>query len=137
MGRYSEYDFEDKERVSIWVAIVPWQQLPNEYFEEHYGGGDDEPFAQFSHEFGVGFYDHDFVSTNGSEESKPLVNLLGPCSYSSSFLEPALAEARRRGLDKTSFVFLLYDYDYDPEVTKVSRTAYMEFLGSFPYDSEE
>jgi Immunity protein 22 len=134
MARFSVFDFEKKGRVSIWVAIVPWTQLPKEYFEEHYGREDNEAFTQFSEDFGFGFFDHDFVDTNGSKETKLLEELLGECSFSSSYLGEAVAESNKRGLTKTSFVFLLYDIEYQPETTKVSRSSYMEFLGSFRFD---
>jgi hypothetical protein len=136
MARFSVYDFEKKGQVSIWVAIVSWTQLPASYFEAHYGREDDEPFTEFSEDFGFGFYDHDKVDTNGSEEAKPLEELLGECSFSSSYLTEAVAEAKKRGLDKTSFVFLLHDIEYQPMLTKVSRSAYMEFLGAFHFDSQ-
>jgi hypothetical protein len=126
MARFSVYEFENPEAVSIWVATVPWNDLPNEYLEEHYG-----------EDFGFGFYDHDSMSTNGSEEAKPLEELLAPCSYSTSYIQEATAEARKRGLDKTCFVFLLFDIEYDPMLTGVSKSAYMEFLGSFRYNAEE
>jgi hypothetical protein len=136
MARFSVYEFEKKDIVSIWVAIVPWDQLPSVYFKEHYGRDDDEPFTQFSDDFGFGFFDHDFVDTNGSPgQPEPIERLLGQCSFSSSYLQEATAEARKRGLGRTQFVFLLYDIEYQPKTTNVWRSSYMAFLGSFRYDS--
>jgi len=135
MARLSVYEFESKGMVSIWVAIVPWDRIPAAYFEEHYDREEDEPFTQFSEDFGFGFFDHDFVDTNGApERAEPVKRLLSQCSFSSSYLEAAVAEARKRGLEKTHFVFLLYDIEYAPKLTNVRRSRYMEFLGSFRYD---
>jgi hypothetical protein len=135
MARFSVYEFEKKGNVSIWVAIVPWDQIPDAYLEERYGRDDDEPFTQFSEDFGFGFFDHDFVDTNGSPgQPESIERLLGQCSFSSSYLEEATAEARRRGLERTQFVFLLFGIEYQPKMTNVWKSPYMEFLGSFQYD---
>jgi hypothetical protein len=137
MERRSIYEFEAKGTVSVWVAIVPRSRIPADYFEEHYEREDDEPFSRFSEDFGFGYYDHDFVDTNGvTGRAKPIEQLLGPCSFSASYLAAAADAARQQGLDKTAFVFLLYDIEYRPEVTGVSRSACMAFLGNFRYDPE-
>ena len=135
-GKFSIYDFEKKGVVSIWLATVPLSRIPNAYLEEHYGN-DEEPFNQFAEDFGFGFYDHDSVDTNASKgRAKPVEDLVGKCSFSTSYVEQAVAEAKKRGLDKTQFVFLMYDIQYAPNRTKVSKSTYMEFLGSFCYDSK-
>jgi hypothetical protein len=133
-GKFSVYDFEKKGVVSIWVAIVPLSRIPDKYFEEH-RGDEDQPFTQFSEDFGIGFFDHDFVDTNLSHgRARPVEELVGQCSFSSSYVEKVTAEANKRGLQKTQFVFLMFDIEYAPKQTKVSRSAYLEFLGSFSYD---
>jgi hypothetical protein len=135
MARWSVYEFESKGIISIWVATVPRSRIPDDYFEEHYGGEDDEPFTQFSEDFGFGFYDHDFVDTNGvTDRPKPIERLLGECSFSASYLAEAIAAANQQGLDNSEFVFLLRDIAYMPEVTGVSRSPYMAFLGRFRYE---
>lgn len=137
MARRSIYEFEAKGTVSIWVATVSWSRVPADYFEERYGREDDEPFSRFSEDFGFGYYDHDFVDTNGDTgRAKPVEELLGPCSFSASYLTAAVAAAKRQALDKTAFVFLLHDIAYRPEATGVSRSEFMAFLGSFRYDPE-
>jgi hypothetical protein len=137
-GKFSVYEFEKKGVVSVWVATVPLSRIPKSYFEERYGDDDDEePFTQFSEDFGFGFFDHDFVDTNASPgRAKSVEDLLGRCSFSSSYVAAATAEAKKRGLEMTQFVFLLYDIEYSPKRTKVSRSPFMEFLGSFRYDDK-
>ena len=116
MGRRSIYEFEAKGTVSIWVAIVPRSRIPADYFEEHYGREDDGPFSRFAEDFGFGYYDHDFVDMNGvAGRAKPVGELLGPCSFSASYLADAVAAAERQGLDKTAFVFVLHNIAYRPE----------------------
>jgi hypothetical protein len=109
--------------------------MPDAYFEEQYGD-EDKPYNQFAEDFGFGFYDHDSVDTNVSQgRSKPVEDLVGQCSFSSSYVKQVVAEAKKRGLDKTQFVFLMYDIQYAPKRTKVSKARYIEFLGSFCYDN--
>ena len=137
MARHSIGEFEKKRVVSIWVATVPWRQIPDDYLEEHYGREEGEPFSRFAEDFGFGFYDHDFVSTNAvADQPKSVERLIGECSYSASFLADAVAAAKRQKFEQADFVFLLYDVAYPPKITKVSRSEYMAFLGSFPYDTE-
>jgi hypothetical protein len=138
MAKLNAYHFEKQGTVSIWVSTVPWEDLPDSYFEQHYGREDpNDPFTQFSEDFGFGFFDVDEVETNGSPGApKPMDELLGECSFSSSYVLEAKAQAAVLGLTTTSFVFLLYEMEYQPEKTGVSRSAYMQFLGAFPFDPE-
>jgi hypothetical protein len=61
MGRYdgSHFEVENEDAVSMWAAKCTVADIPEDYFHENYGGEDDEPFNQFSTNFGFGFYDHD------------------------------------------------------------------------------
>jgi immunity protein 22 of polymorphic toxin system len=137
MAQHSVYEFEAEGVVSIWVATIPRSRIPEDYFQANYDAEDDEPFSPFSEEFGFGYYDHDSVESNAStDRPKTIERLLGECSFAASFVGEAVAAAERLSLDKTDFVFLLYDIKYPPEVTGVSRSEYMAFLGSFRYDPE-
>jgi Immunity protein 22 len=137
MARRSIYEFEAKGTVSIWVATVPRSRIPADYFEEHYGRGDDDPFSRFSEDFGFGYYDHDSSETNGvTGLAKPIAELLGPCSFSTSYIAEADASAKRQSLETNEFVFLLFDIAYRPEATGVSRSESMAFLGSFRFEPD-
>jgi hypothetical protein len=136
VNRYGPPHFGKEGFVSIWVATVPLSQIPDDYFEENYGD-EEKPLTKFYGDFGFGYFDHDFMDTNGSKRTaKSISTLVGQCSYSSSFVDQTVGEAKRRGLDKTQHVILLYDFRYDPKKTKITKSPYMEFLGSFRYDSE-
>ena len=71
-----------------------------------------------------------------SKHKAPLYEQLKFLSYSSSFIADAVQESEKRKLDKTAFVFLMYNFAYDPKVTGVERDEYLEFLGVFPFDVE-
>ena len=88
--------------------------------------------------FGFGFYDDDFVESylQPGKEKATVYEQLKYLSYSSSFIEQAVAEAQKRKLEETSFVFLMYNFAYDPKVTKIQRDDYLEFLGVFTFDQQ-
>lgn len=139
MGRYDGPDFEveDEDVVSIWAAKCALADIPDDYFQENYGGEDDEPFNPFSTDFGFGFYDHDFVETYCMDDWRivPIAELIEPLSCSSSFRDAAVRRAEDIGVGRSCYVFLLYNFKYDPAVTGVQESAYMRFVGVFPCDS--
>jgi hypothetical protein len=58
MGRYDGPHFRvDEDVVSVWIAKCSLAEIPDNYFEENYGGEDDEPFNDFSSDFGFGYCD--------------------------------------------------------------------------------
>ena len=65
MGRYDgphfDVDVEDECVVSVWASIVPWHEIPEDYWQYNLNGDDDAPFNRFSSDFGFGYYDDDFV----------------------------------------------------------------------------
>jgi Immunity protein 22 len=137
VNRYGPPHFNKAGFVSIWVSVVPLNRIPDDYFEENYGGDEYVPLTPFYGDFGFGYFDHDFMDTNTSEgRATEIENLLGPCSYSASYVELAVAEAKRRGLEKTQSIVLLFDFKYDPDVSEITKSNYMEFLGSFVYDKK-
>jgi hypothetical protein len=134
--RYGGLDFDEEGIVSIWAGIVPLDEIPDDYFEERYGD-DDIPLTKFYEDFGFGWFDHDFVDANGSTQGpKSIERLIGECSFSSSFLKPAVEQARSLGIEMTQQINLLYDFAYDPGRSGTSKSAYMQFIGSFPYDKD-
>jgi hypothetical protein len=119
---------EKGNRVSIWLATaVP----PDNYFVENCTD-DNQPFNQFSADFGIGFYDHDFVEVNDSG-FKPVEYLLSGHSYANTFLQSALAEASKRGMKDAYGALLMYNIDYNPNRNGKERSDYLQFLGCFDY----
>jgi hypothetical protein len=137
VNRYGPPHFSDREgRLSIWVGLCPLKDVPEDYFKENYAD-EDQPFTLFSQDFGFGFYDHDFVEMNCSRTGpKPVRDLLAAHSYSASFLDAASAATRQERLTDTELVFLMYDFEYDPDVTGIRHSDYLRFLGCFDYDKE-
>lgn len=98
-------------------CVAPLSHILDDYFEERYGD-EDVTLTKFYGDFGFGYFDHDFMDTNGSKgRAKSIGKLIGACSFSSSYVEAAVTQAKQRGLEKTQYVVLLYDFKYDPKPT--------------------
>lgn len=136
MGRYDGPDFEceDRDVVSIWIAKCSSDDIPNDYFEENYSGDDDEPFNQFSTDFGFGYYDHDFVEAMALGGSSPLEEILNCSSYGESFAKKATLSSETK---ETVHVFLMYNFEYKPEVTGIIESNFYKFIGVYDYDRNE
>lgn len=141
-NRYGPPHFSDQEnRVSIWLGIVPLDEIPEDYFQENYQD-EDKPFTHFSADFGFGFYDHDFVEmmTGGENVAdsvpKPVRFLLDVTSYNDSFLQRALLAANECGITESELAFLMYDFEYDPKVTGITQSKWLRFIGCFDYDKD-
>jgi hypothetical protein len=140
MNKYEGPAFEVKEDVvSIWAAKSPLADIPDDYFQETDGENDDEPFNQFSSDFGFGGYDNDFVGNNCTDDWRvvPIRELMEPLSYSRSFRDAAVQKAEALGLGQTSYVLLLYHFKYDTAISGIQESAHMRFIGVFPFDREE
>lgn len=140
MGKYDgpHFQCEDRDVVSIWVAHTNFDAIPEDYMEYNRDDNDDAPWSTFTHNFGFGYYDDDFVESyvQPDKRTAPLYEQLKYLSYSASFIDLAVEEARKRKLDQTTFVFLMYNFAYDPKVTRIVRDDYLEFLGVFLFDQE-
>ncbi len=142
MGRYDEphFDVDNETVVSVWAAIVSWDEIPEDYWMCDFEGGDGDPWNCFSADFGFGYYDDSFVEGCFDEDSRanvPIGDLIAPLSYSSSFASAVVRRAKALGLEDTSYVFLMYDFKYDPRVTGRDESTYLRFVGTFPYKDEE
>lgn len=140
MGKYDgpHFQCEDRDVVSIWVAHTNFDAIPEDYMEYNRDDNDDTPWSKFTYNFGFGYYDDDFVESyvQPNKQTATLYEQLKYLSYSASFIDLAVEEARKRKLDKTTFVFLMYNFAYDPKVTRIHRDDYLEFLGVFLFDQK-
>lgn len=117
------------------MARRAFEGIPTDYFDEPYDGDDDSPWNQFSSDFGFGFYDHDFVEADDADGRViPVSELIRPCSYGTSFADAAARAAAQAGVPRSSFVFLMYNFKYDPRVTGTHESDCFRFIGVFPYD---
>lgn len=140
MGRYDGPHFETvgEPQVSIWVGVCDLDELPEDYLDADFQAPDDAPWSPFAEEFGFGCFDEELAEGNVSHSAEPVPirKLLKEMSYSASYVAAAEKAAIAAGLGETIFVFMIFDFAYDPAVTGIQRTAHMQFLGVFPYDCE-
>jgi hypothetical protein len=134
--RYSGPYFDKKGFVSIWVSKVTLDEIPDDYFEERYGEEcEDTPLSQWCENFGFGYYDHDQIEDNGVVKGTDAVDkILGECSCSMSFLELAVSDAMKQGVESVSWIRNYFDYSYSPDITGNKEDSYMVYLGSYEYD---
>ena len=128
--------------VSIWMAPEIAEQEIDDYLAEVEDfdpeGENEEPFSKFAEEFGLLWYDHDFMEASYESSVVPVEQLLKGASFAASFLKESVAAAKTAGLANAQAAILLYDVAYDPTHGAASGERFV-FLGSFPYvaDDEE
>jgi hypothetical protein len=126
--------------VSIWIAPEVSEQEIDDYLAEvedfDPDGENEDAFSSFAEEFGLLWYDHDFMEAAFENSPAPVEQLLGGASFAPSFLDAAAAAAKAAGLDTAQAAILLYDVDYDPNHGAAKGDRF-QFLGAFPYVADE
>ncbi|GGK69600.1 immunity 22 family protein [Amphritea balenae] len=122
-------NFEKEGVVSAWYSTVDYASIPDSYFEEDENGLD-----QWARNFLIPEYDPENMETNGAEKnSLPVIDIIGPCSYSYSYGEAIKNKIEKLGDKKISWLILLFDYEYRPKKSKIFEDEYVKFVGAFPY----
>jgi len=87
--------------------------------------------------FAMAFFDPNKLETNGSHKgSISIKQAVAECSCSSSFIEALMSKANKKKITELTWIVLLYDYDYSVKETGANKDKYLNFLGSFDYDSK-
>ncbi len=135
MFDYPDYTARDDDVASFWLAKYDLMRLPIDYFNENYAGGDDEEFNQFSHDFRIGYYDHDYQETACTDDgaSKPITELLQG-SWASSYRNAVSEAAMLRDYIETSLIWIMFHFRYDPSISGAIETDDLLFLGNFPFN---
>lgn len=120
---FYEQDFQRQNKVSVWVGV---------------DGDQGKPELDILQDLcGVGYYRlSDQEHWNFHFAVVDLRELIAPLSYSATFIDAAIAAARKRGLEKARWVTVQYDFEYDP--SKVTRQIACDpvFIGSFLYTAD-
>jgi Immunity protein 22 len=88
---------------------------------------------------GVDYYDLDFQEVNVDDKrwrEQAVKTLVGPISYSESFIDAVVAAAKDKGIAKALYVIVQYDFTYDPKKAKRKVASDPVFLGVFDYDDK-
>jgi hypothetical protein len=105
--------------------------MPSDYFIEDYDGEDEDPFNQFSTDFGFGYYDHDFVEGAALPGCASIDKIIEAASYGHSFATEVKAASE---IKNAEHVFLMYNFNYSPNVTGITESKYYKFVGVFKFD---
>src|SRR5688572_17271377 len=85
--------------VSIWIAPEITEQEVDDYLAEvedfDPDGENEEGFSRFAEEFGLLWYDHDFMEAAFENAPVPVGRLLEGASFSESFLSEAAEAAKK------------------------------------------
>jgi hypothetical protein len=126
--------------VSIWIAPEISEQEVDDYLAEvedfDPDGENEEAFSRFAEEFGLLWYDHDFMEAAFENVPVAVERLLEGASFSESFLSEAVEAAKKASLTTAQAAILLYDVAYETEHGAGSGERF-QFLGSFPYIADE
>jgi len=126
--------------VSLWIAPEITEEEIDDYLAEVEDFDPDEEteeaFSNFAAEFGLLWYDSEYMEAAYENSPVPVEQLLRGASFADSSLNDALAAAKGAGLATAQAAILLYDVAYDPThgATKGER---FQFVGAFPYIADE
>lgn len=131
----TRHDFSKKGKVSVWASQHPYEDVPDEYFEETFSRNNTRATNTWSANFNLQFFNPENIETNGAQEGTVSINkAAGECSFSSSYIKVLMSKARKKKLEEVSWIVLLFEYEYSPKVSGVDKDNYMTFLGAFDYD---
>ncbi|MBI1249068.1 hypothetical protein GC197_14650 [bacterium] len=82
---------------------------------------------------GIDYYDSDFQEGMSCVEPAPLAPMLRELSYSESYIDAALAAARKRNIEEVFGVLAQFNFEYD--ASEVNRPIYddPQFIGTFDW----
>jgi hypothetical protein len=131
----------DEDIVSIWAAICPVAEIPDDYFMRKFPREWYEPMNPFCADFGITGYDEDHVEAYCEEDGWPSVDIgqlvrLEWSSYCDTFRDQAIVRANEIGVGKTPYVYAIYNFQYDPTRSGIGESRFMKFVGTFPYKYE-
>ena len=129
-------DFTQENVVSVWLgAGVPEASFAAllELRPEATADGEFPP-SQFAEDFGIAWYDHDFLEACFEADNRPIATLLDGVSFGASFVEVVAELALRAGLPAANAAALLYDVSYVLDPDLVAASGPLRFVGAIPYE---
>jgi hypothetical protein len=127
--------FDKEGMVSVWVSQVPYADIPDDYFDEREKGH--IPLNEWAGNFKFNTFNSDNIEINGAYDGTVTIKrAAGECSYSTSYIDALVAKAKKLDLVNITWIILLFDFEYYPKKTGVSKDQYVNFIGSYPYNSD-
>ena len=129
--------FNKKHKVSIWASTHPYEDIPDEYFEETFSKKKSRAQNTWSKNFKIRYFNPESLETNGSTEGLlDIKQVAGECSYSTSFIDNLMSKAKSKELTKVSWLILLYEFEYSAKTSGVESDEFVTLLGAFNYDDD-
>lgn len=130
-------DFSKRNKVSVWASQFPYKDIPDEYFEEQFSRNNTRAKNAWTKNFKLRYFNPDQLETNGAYEGDAAIdNVVSECSFSSSYIDVLMSKARKKKLERVTWVVLLFECEYSPKLSGVSKDEYLSFLGAFDYDDD-
>ncbi len=129
--------FAKKNKVSIWASTHPYEDIPEEYFDETFSKNNTRATNTWSANFKIRYFNPAKMETNGSHDGTlSIKQAVGECSFSSSFIEGLMSKAKKKKLDQVTWVILLYEFEYSAKISGIENDKYVTLLGAFDYDDD-
>ena len=131
------HDFTKKKKVSVWVSRHPYEDIPDEYFEETFSKKNTRATNMWSESFKLNYFNPESMETNGTQAGTvEIKKAAGECSFSSSYIDVLMSKARKKKLENITWIILLFECEYSTKLSGVEKDKYTTFLGAFTYDDE-
>jgi len=131
------YLFNKKYKVSVWASTHPYEDIPDEYFEETFSKNNTRAQSSWSKNFKIRYFNPEALETNGTQKGfLDIKQVAGQCSYSTSFIENLMSKAKKKNFTKVSWLILLYEFEYSAKKSGVESDEYVTLLGAFNYDDD-
>ncbi len=129
------FNFTKKNKVSIWVSQHPYQDIPDDYFDETFSHEKTRATNTWSNNFRLQYFEPDFMDSNGAQTGTvDIKKAAGECSFSTSYIEALLNKAKKKNLTSITWIVLLYEHEYSVKQSGIGKDTYMTFVGAFDYD---
>jgi hypothetical protein len=129
--------YTKKYKVSIWASKHPYQEIPDDYFEERFSKNNTRASNQWSDNFKIRYFNPELMETNGSVEGLiSIEKAVGECSFSSSYIQVLMSKAKKKEMLQVSWVILLFESEYSAKLSSVASDQYVTLLGAFDYDDD-
>lgn len=127
-------DNEVEGAVSLWVGVANSRSALEAYLDIDYSSGDASRLSPFADDFGIEYYDEDFVDISFHDTpTKSLAELLRRCSYA-SLITPKFVELCGAYLPtEVNSAVLLYNFRHHGspgDESSATRSLKLQFLGS-------
>lgn len=129
------HDFSTKKKVSVWVSQHPYEDIPDEYFEETFTKNNKRATNTWSTNYNLVYFKPENMETNGVHEGTvEITQAAGECSFSASYMDVLMSKARKKKISEVTWLILLFEHEYSLKISGVEKDKYTTFLGAFNYD---